>query len=141
MHADAIIAIAASRTGERLTRDIFGDDVAWIPWQRPGFDLGLTVGQASQPRGRKGLVLGGHGLLTWGATSRECYVTTLAVIQQAADWLDAHGQREPFGPAPVPLPAAERHRLPAVAPSLRGLVGRLTPKVMTRGIATGARKS
>jgi rhamnulose-1-phosphate aldolase/alcohol dehydrogenase len=131
MHADAIIAIAASRNGERLTRDIFGDEVAWIPWQRPGFDLGLTVGQASQARGRNGLVLGGHGLLTWGATSRECYVTTLAVIQQAADWLDAHGQREPFGPTPSPLPAADRHQLlEAVAPSLRGLVGRLTPKVM-----------
>src|SRR5918994_1405053 len=87
VHADAIIAIAAARNGERLTQEIFGDRVRWIPWQRPGFDLGLAVGAASAQPGVEGLVLGSHGLITWAETSRACYATTLRIIQQAADWL------------------------------------------------------
>jgi rhamnulose-1-phosphate aldolase/alcohol dehydrogenase len=133
MHADAIIAIAAARNGERLTRQIFGDELAWVPWQRPGFDLGLAVGRVSRERPQsKGLILGGHGLITWASTSRECYRTTLTVIQRAADWLDARGRAEPFGPIAVPgLPPADRRaRLEAVAPVLRGLLSMLGPKVM-----------
>ncbi|HEX2342819.1 MAG TPA: bifunctional rhamnulose-1-phosphate aldolase/short-chain dehydrogenase [Vicinamibacterales bacterium] len=133
MHADAIIAIAAARHGERLTQDIFGGDLAWVPWQRPGFDLGLTVGRVARERPNSvGLILGGHGLMTWAANSRACYHTTLGTIQKAADWLHAHGKAEPFGPIVAPaLSAADRRRLlEAVAPILRGLLSTLGPKVM-----------
>ncbi len=133
MHADAIIALAAAGNGERLVREIFGDELAWIPWQRPGFDLGLKVGKAARAHGGLvGLVLGGHGLITWGETSRECYQTTIRIVQQAADWLDARGRREPFGPQVAPaVPAAERTKLlDLVAPALRGLVSPLASKVM-----------
>jgi rhamnulose-1-phosphate aldolase/alcohol dehydrogenase len=133
MHADALIAIAAARHGEQLTRRIFGGELAWIPWQRPGFDLGLKVGgaAASDPS-LQGLILGGHGSITWGATSRACYRTTLAIIQKAADWLEAHARPEPFGPVVAPpLGAGARAGLLAqVAPVLRGLVSPLAPKVL-----------
>jgi len=132
VHADAIIAIAAARNGERLTRDVFGDAVRWIPWQRPGFDLGLAVGAVSSEPGVVGLVLGGHGLITWGDTSRACYETTLRVVQQAADWLSAHSRAAPFGPAIAPpLGEADRHALVAqIAPVLRGRLSELSCKVM-----------
>ena len=103
VHADAVIAIAAARNGERLTRTVFGGDIAWVPWQRPGFELGLT-GRAArriEPRARR-------ADSRWprphdvGATSRACYETTLRVIQRAADWLDEHGQPDPFGPEITP---------------------------------------
>src|SRR5262249_9535251 len=97
MHADAIIAIAAARNGERLTRVIFGDAIRWVPWQRPGFDLGLKVGTVAEEAQAVGLVLGSHGLITWAESSKECYDTTIRIIQQAADWLDAHARLEPFG--------------------------------------------
>lgn len=122
VHADAIIAVAAARNGERLTREIFGDAIAWVPWQRPGFDLGLKVGALGGRPGVVGLILGSHGLITWGETSRECYETTLGIIQQAADWLTAHGRTNPFGPIVAPpLAEAERQALVAeLAPVLRG---------------------
>ena len=133
MHAEALIAFAASANGERLTRDAFGGELAWVAWQRPGFDLGITVGRIARAQPQlKGLVLGGHGLITWGATSRECYRTTLAVIRRAATWLDAHGRDQPLGPAvAAPLDQTERHRLlHAIAPTLRALLSPLSPKVM-----------
>jgi len=132
MHADAIIALAAARNGERLTREIFGDTIGWVPWQRPGFDLGLKIGAASDRPGAVGLVLGSHGLVAWAETSRECYRTTLRIIQQAADWLAAHGRAEPFGPpVALPLPEAERQAIVAeLAPVLRGKLSPLGSKVM-----------
>ena len=133
MHADALIAIAAARGGERLMHQIFGGEVAWIPWQRPGFDLGLQVGRAAlgDPN-LQGLILGGHGSITWGPTSRACYRTTLRVIQKAADWLDLNAKPAPFGPTVVPAldPGARRALLVQVAPVLRGLLSPLSPKVM-----------
>lgn len=132
MHADAIIAIAASRNGERLTRAIFGEEIAWIPWQRPGFDLGLKVGAAAADSRRVGLVLGSHGLITWGDTSRSCYDTTLRAIQQAADWLDANSRPNPFGArVAAPLVEADRQAMVAeIAPVLRGLMSPMASKVM-----------
>jgi rhamnulose-1-phosphate aldolase/alcohol dehydrogenase len=133
MHADAIIALAAARDGERLTREVFGDEIGWVPWQRPGFDLGLKVGRWAEEHPRaSGLVLGSHGLVTWGATSRDCYRTTLRIIRRAADWLDAHGRPLPFGRQVVsPLPKTERDALLAhVAPRLRGWLSELAPKLM-----------
>jgi rhamnulose-1-phosphate aldolase/alcohol dehydrogenase len=132
MHADAVIALAAARGGERLTREVFGGEIGWIPWQRPGFDLGLKVGEAAADPRRRGLVLGSHGLVTWGDSSQECYRNTLRTIQQAADWLAAHSRPQPFGPVlSSPLPEAERRALlAAVAPELRGLLSAQAPKVM-----------
>ncbi len=133
MHADAIIALAAARNGERLTREVFGDEIGWVPWQRPGFDLGLKVGRMAEERpGLAGLVLGSHGLVTWGPTSKECYRTTLRIVQKAAAWLDQHAKPAPFGPLTTPpLREAERNALlAAVAPALRGMLSALTPKVM-----------
>jgi len=132
VHADAVIAIAAARNGERLTREIFGDSVAWIPWQRPGFDLGLTAAAAAARPGLGGLVLGSHGLVTWGETSKHCYENTIRTVQQAADWLTAHGGAAPFGEVVAPpLPEAKRHALVAeLAPILRGKLSTLGSKVM-----------
>jgi rhamnulose-1-phosphate aldolase/alcohol dehydrogenase len=133
MHADAIIAIAATRNGERLTREVFGDEVGWVGWQRPGFDLGLKVGAAASDHpGLKGLVMGSHGLLTWGDSARDSYANTLAVIQKAADWLTANSRREPFGPMTVrPLAGAARGSLVAqLAPLLRGKLSARIGKVM-----------
>jgi rhamnulose-1-phosphate aldolase/alcohol dehydrogenase len=133
MHSDAIIAIAAAREGERLTRECFGGRIAWVPWQRPGFDLGLKVGKvAADNPALEGLVLGSHGLVTWGKTSKDAYQSTLRVIQHAADWLDAKSRKDPFGPVEAaPRPATERHAILAeVAPVLRGLLSAQAPKVM-----------
>jgi rhamnulose-1-phosphate aldolase/alcohol dehydrogenase len=133
LHADAIIALAATRNGEHLTRQVFGDEVGWVGWQRPGFELGLKVGQLARARPTmKGLVLGSHGLLTWGDSSRECYETTLRIVQQAADWLAAHGRARPFGRLVVPpLAPEERHAmLTEIAPVLRGRLGEQSSKVL-----------
>src|SRR6201996_5909334 len=98
VHADAVIAIAASADAERLTREVFDGKLGFLPWQRPGFELGLKLGEmaASHPE-YVGVVLGGHGLFTWADTSKACYEETLRIIQQAADWLAAHEKRPPFG--------------------------------------------
>jgi rhamnulose-1-phosphate aldolase/alcohol dehydrogenase len=133
MHADAVIALAAARNGERLTREVFGEEIAWVPWQRPGFDLGLKVGRMAEENSNlSGLVLGSHGLVTWGKGSRDCYRTTLRIIQKASDWLDAHMRPEPFGPVVAPpRPEADRRQLlTAIAPFLRGKLSELHPKVL-----------
>ena len=119
VHADAVIAIAASSNAEKLTKEIYGDEIGFLPWQRPGFDLGLKLGEmATNHPEYVGVVLGGHGLFTWGPTSKSCYETTLRIIQKAADWLAAH-EREPafFGARHSPAVAggAPRSRGPAAA--------------------------
>ncbi|RIK72193.1 bifunctional rhamnulose-1-phosphate aldolase/short-chain dehydrogenase, partial [candidate division KSB1 bacterium] len=97
-HPDAIIAIAAAKDGERLTREIFHGELGWLPWQRPGFDLGLKLEAMCQANPKlKGIVLGGHGLFTWGKTAKECYEQTLRVIQTATTYLEQHSKREVFG--------------------------------------------
>src|SRR5208282_3304756 len=102
VHADAVIAIAACENAESLTRAVYGEDVGFLPWQRPGFDLGLKLGDlaAANPR-LKGVVLGGHGLFTWGETSKACYATTLAMINKASAWLAANARGAVFGGAAV----------------------------------------
>lgn len=133
MHPDAVIAIAAMRNGRRIAHEIFGDEIGWMPWQRPGFDLGLKLREMiRQHPGMNGLILASHGLVTWGPTSRDCYRTTIRVIQKAADWLSGHRRAEPFGPAVTPaLAAADRQALlTEVAPVLRGLLSQQRPKVM-----------
>jgi rhamnulose-1-phosphate aldolase/alcohol dehydrogenase len=132
MHADAIIAIAAARNGERLTREIFGEEIGWLPWQRPGFDLGLKCEQLVKDHPQaNGLILGSHGLVTWAATSKTCYDTTLRIIQKAADWLNAHSKPQPFGDVATPPMSREaRHALlEELLPPLRGLLSKQTMKV------------
>jgi rhamnulose-1-phosphate aldolase/alcohol dehydrogenase len=121
VHADAVIAIAASEDAERLTKEVFGGKIGFLPWQRPGFDLGLKLGEmATRHPDYIGVVLGGHGLFTWAGNSKACYETTLRVIQQAADWLAAHETKPPFGGAKVQAASAERRR--AVAAKLMPLI-------------------
>ncbi|MFL6076241.1 MAG: bifunctional aldolase/short-chain dehydrogenase [Mycobacteriales bacterium] len=124
LHPDAGIALATAADGEALTRECFGDRVLWVPWRRPGFQLGLDIAAlaAAHPEAI-GVILGGHGITAWGATSAECEARSLEIIRTAADFLTARGKPEPFGPVVYDtLPAAERHaRAAALAPVLRGL--------------------
>ncbi len=128
LHPDSAIAIAASADGEKLTRECFGDRVLWVPWRRPGFQLGLDIAgiQRDHP-GTIGVILGGHGITAWGATSDECEARSLEIIAGAQRYLDERGREEPFGPV-IPgyeptEPRADRlARAAALAPVLRGLV-------------------
>lgn len=125
VHADAVIAIAASADAERLTREVFGGKLGFLPWQRPGFDLGLKLGEmAARHPDYVGVVLGGHGLFTWAETSKACYELTLRVIQQAADWLAAHEQKPAFGGAKVEAASPEKRRAIAarLMPLIRGKI-------------------
>lgn len=134
LHPDAAIAIAAAKDGEAITRELFSDQIAWVPWQRPGFDLGLQLEKALNDNpGIRGIMLGGHGLFTWGDTSYECYVNSLEVIDKASAYLNEnYGKKRPvFGGASVPsLGAGERKKQAArLAPVLRGLASGYAPMV------------
>ena len=126
VHPDAVIAIATAVDGEALTKEIWGGEIGWLPWRRPGFELGLWLERfvAENPHAR-GVVLGQHGLFTWGRTERACYATTLDVINGAITWLGARGAgRAVFGGVAVPPASADGRRAiaAAVMPALRGLV-------------------
>jgi rhamnulose-1-phosphate aldolase/alcohol dehydrogenase len=132
VHADAVIAIAASANAEALTREIFGGALGFLPWQRPGFDLGLKLGEmAAKHPEYVGVVLGAHGLFTWGETSKSCYETTLRIIQQAADWLAANERQPAFGGALIaPAAPAKRREVAArLMPLIRGKISRGERKV------------
>ncbi|MFE0021338.1 bifunctional aldolase/short-chain dehydrogenase [Amycolatopsis sp. NPDC059021] len=126
LHPDSGIALATAADGEKLTERCFGDRVVWVPWRRPGFQLGLDIARvkAENPRAI-GCVLGGHGITAWGETSDEAEAHSLEIIRTAAEFLAEHGKPEPFGPeldGYRPLPEAERReRAAALAPILRGL--------------------
>jgi rhamnulose-1-phosphate aldolase/alcohol dehydrogenase len=126
LHPDAGIAIATAADGEALTKEIFGERVLWVPWRRPGFQLGLDIAavQAANPQAI-GVILGGHGITAWGATSEECERNSLDIIRTAQGYIDSRGAAEPFGPLRPgyePLPADERRaRAAALAPVIRGL--------------------
>jgi rhamnulose-1-phosphate aldolase/alcohol dehydrogenase len=133
MHPDAVIAIAAARDSERLTREAFGGTIGWLPWQRPGFDLGLQLGAAVRENpALAGIVLAGHGLFTWGDSSKQCYRNTLRVIQQAADYLDAKGRKQPFGKPALPAldAGAKSELLHGLLPALRGKLSKAVHKLM-----------
>jgi rhamnulose-1-phosphate aldolase/alcohol dehydrogenase len=126
LHPDSGIALAAAADGEELTRQCFGDRVAWVPWRRPGFQLGLDIAAiaAASPQAI-GVVLGGHGITAWGATSAECEARSLEIIRTAAEFIGANGKPDPFGPVITgyePLPeAGRRARAAELAPLIRGL--------------------
>jgi rhamnulose-1-phosphate aldolase/alcohol dehydrogenase len=134
LHPDSGIAIATAADGESLTSTVFGDRVVWVPWRRPGFQLGLDIAavKAAHPDAI-GVVLGGHGITAWGDTSEEAEANSLWIIQTAADYIQAHGRPEPFGSriaANEPLVAAERQaKAAALAPTIRGLVSTDRPQV------------
>ncbi|GFJ77623.1 bifunctional rhamnulose-1-phosphate aldolase/short-chain dehydrogenase [Phytohabitans houttuyneae] len=126
LHPDAGIAFATAADGEALTKECFGDRVVWLPWRRPGFQLGLDIAavKAANPRAI-GVILGGHGITAWGGTSEECEAASLEIIRAAQAFIDERGRPEPFGPVVegyTALPAADRHaRAAALAPIIRGL--------------------
>ena len=134
LHPDAGIAIAAAADGERLTREIFGEAVVWVPWRRPGFQLGLDIAaiKAENPSAI-GCILGGHGITAWGETSKEAKENSLRIIREAQAYLDEHGAAEPFGahnPARAALPEAERRaRASALFPVVRGLASTDAPVI------------
>jgi len=126
LHPDALIAIAASKDGEQIMKEIWGDTIAWLPWQRPGFDLGLKLENTIKENPNlRGVILGGHGLFTWGDTSYESYINTLEVIEMASVYLEQnYGKKSPvFGGAKIESkPEADRKTAAAeVMPTLRGL--------------------
>jgi rhamnulose-1-phosphate aldolase/alcohol dehydrogenase len=126
LHPDSGIAIATAAHGEGLTKEIFGDRVLWVPWRRPGFQLGLDIAAVKRANPQAvGVILGGHGITAWGATSEECEANSLDIISTAARYLTERGSAEPFGtvrPGYEPLPEAERRaRAAALAPVVRGL--------------------
>jgi rhamnulose-1-phosphate aldolase/alcohol dehydrogenase len=133
-HPDSVIALAAATDGEGLVQECYGDDVGWLDWQRPGFELGLRLRAfvAEHPTAR-GVVLGGHGVMCWGESSDECEATTIDLVQRAEAFLAERGRAEPLGavvPAFAPLPDRERRaeaaRLGVVA---RGIAGATRPVI------------
>lgn len=133
MHPDAIIAIAAARDSKALTKTIFGDAIGWLPWKRPGFELGLWLETfcRENPQAR-GVVLESHGLFTWGDTPEACYTTTIDTINQAIAWFEKEAAGKPAfgGVATRSLEAAER----------RAIAARLMPRIRGMISADGARK-
>ena len=126
LHPDAVIALAAAADGEELTRRCYGDEVGWVPWRRPGLELALQVAELqSRAGGLKGIVLGGHGLIAWGATSEECERNSLELVEKAEAFLAANGRPEPLGAVREGYaalePAARARAAAALAPFLRGL--------------------
>ncbi|MFC8530152.1 bifunctional aldolase/short-chain dehydrogenase [Nocardia sp. NPDC057227] len=126
LHPDSGIALATAVDGPELTEKIFGDRVVWVPWRRPGFQLGLDIAELRRANPQAiGTILGGHGITAWGETSAEAEAHSLEIIRTIEGFLAANGKAEPFGPA-LPgyaaLPEPERRaRAAALAPFLRGL--------------------
>ncbi len=133
MHPDAIIAIAASKNSRELTQRIFGDQIGWLPWKRPGYELGLWLEKfcLENPEA-KGVVLESHGLFTWDDDAQACYDLTLATIQKAMDWFAVETAGTPaFGGAKhADLPADQRRAVAArLMPAIRGMISGLHPMV------------
>ena len=132
VHPDSVIAIAASKNGEAITQKVFEGELGWIPWQRPGYDLGLKLEALCKAKPHlKGIMLGGHGFFTWGRTSKECYQNTVRVIQKAQDHIDSLDRGEAFGgPKVAALAKAEREAFASrLMPALRGKLSKENRKV------------
>jgi rhamnulose-1-phosphate aldolase/alcohol dehydrogenase len=134
LHPDSGIALATAADGEALTRECFGDRVVWVPWRRPGFQLGLDIAAIAEKNPQAiGCILGGHGITAWAETSEQCEANSLEIIRTAERFLAERGRPEPFGPA-LPgfeaLSDAERQiKAAALAPVIRGLVSTDKPQV------------
>lgn len=133
MHPDALIAIAASADSKALTKEIYGDEIGWLPWIRPGYELGLALRKFTRenPKAR-GVVLEAHGVFTWADSAKACYETTLGVINRATIWLaEKSAGKQPFGAFKTqPLPLEKRREVAAaIMPRIRGLISDTTRKV------------
>ena len=134
LHPDSGIAIATAADGEVLTHKIFGDRVVWVPWRRPGFQLGLDISAIKKDNPQAiGCILGGHGITAWGDTSDEAQAHSLEIIRTAEEYIAANGRPQPFG-GPIDgygaLPAEERRaKAAALAPFIRGLASMDKPQV------------
>lgn len=134
LHPDSGIAIATAADGEALTSKIFGDQVAWVPWRRPGFQLGLDISEIKKANPQAiGCILGGHGITAWGETSDEAKANSLEIIRAAEEYIRANGAEQPFG-APLDgyaaLPEPQRRaKAAALAPFIRGLASADRPQV------------
>ena len=134
LHPDSGIALATAADGEKLTEECFGDRVVWVPWRRPGFQLGLDIAAIKEDNPQAiGVILGGHGITAWGDTSEEAEANSLEIIRTAQAFLDERGSAEPFGavvPGYEPLPEAERRaKAAAIFPTIRGLASTDRPQV------------
>jgi rhamnose utilization protein RhaD (predicted bifunctional aldolase and dehydrogenase) len=130
LHPDWAIALAASANGDRKIEEFnrrYGRRIIWVPWQRPGFELALMLRRAVEAApDADGLILGSHGLFTWGRTQRECYLNSLRTIEQMGEFILDHQQRSGrplFGGAAISQSAADRNAAAtAILPFLRGMV-------------------
>lgn len=134
LHPDSGIALACAADGEKLTAECFGDSVVWVPWRRPGFQLGLDIAAVKEANPQAiGCVLGGHGITAWGATAEECEGNSLHIIRTAEVFLAERGNAEPFGPVldgHGALDASERReRAAALAPYIRAIASQDKPQV------------
>ncbi len=134
LHPDALIAIAAAEDSEAITKEIWGDTMGWVPWQRPGFDLGLQLEQCLEKNPNiRGIVLGSHGVFTWGDTSYESYINSLEVIEAASAYIEEHvGKKGPvFGGQCITSldPANRQAQAAKIAPVLRGLCSSEQPMI------------
>jgi rhamnulose-1-phosphate aldolase/alcohol dehydrogenase len=133
MHPDAIIAIAASKDSRALTKEIFGSAIGWLPWKKPGYELGLWLEKfCLENPDAKGVVLESHGLFTWGDTPEACYRTTIATINKAIDWFAGKTEGKAIfgGEAVKSLNATARRAVAAkLMPQIRGLISQDSPKL------------
>jgi len=134
LHPDAGIAFATAADGEELTAKAFGGKVAWVPWRRPGFQLGLDIAAIKQANPDAiGVILGGHGITAWGETSAEAEANSLWIIDTAQNYIDDHGRKDPFGTildGYAPLPETERRaKAAALAAHLRSIASEDRPQV------------
>lgn len=134
LHPDSGIALACAADGEKLTAECFGDTVVWVPWRRPGFQLGLDIAAVKEANPRAiGCVLGGHGITAWGDTSEECERNSLHIIRTAEEFLAERGRPEPFGPViegyEALSEAERRERAAALAPFVRAVASQDRPQV------------
>lgn len=126
LHPDAAIAIAASKDGQRITTELFEGKIGWVDWQRPGFDLGLKIKKCLEENlGIRGIMLGSHGLFTWGDTAYNCYMNSLEVIEKCAEFIESSVEKNPpvFGGQKIESLSSENRmaQAAALAPVLRGL--------------------
>ncbi|EKF56284.1 short chain dehydrogenase [Galbibacter marinus] len=134
LHPDALIAVAAAKDSEKITKEIWGDTMGWVPWQRPGFDLGLQLEKCLNDNpGIRGIVLGSHGLFTWGDTSYECYMNSLEVIETASAYIEDKIKEKGsvFGGEKVQSHSQELRKVKAsqLMPLLRGLCSSEKPMI------------
>ena len=137
LHPDSGIAFATAADGPALTEACFGDRVVWVPWRRPGFQLGLDLAAIARDHPAAiGAILGGHGITAWGATSEACEANSLEIVRTAERYIAEHGRPEPFGPriaALAPLALGARRELAArLAPIIRGLASTDRDQSMTQ---------